>query len=194
MFDIVFDVSIEEKKLIKVKNDIFSQEKLINYLKIMIDKEYEKNDFNNYNLIELEDYKIKLTELTEEWIKNYKKQEENIVKEIVNNKVKENNIDRKIDSWIGIRKGYEIKEKITGKGKGDRGYHTSVRGGHLFNSLILPEIPKYVCNFENNICTKFFRQYSNESIELTNDKKDENFSMFFNQKMREKFFKWSFSF
>jgi len=53
-------------ELIKVKNDIISKEKLINYLKNMIDKEYENNDFNRYNFIELEKYSKNLTELMEE--------------------------------------------------------------------------------------------------------------------------------
>jgi len=52
-------------ELIKVQNDLFSKAKLINYLKNMIDKEYENNDFNKYNLIELEKYSKNLTELME---------------------------------------------------------------------------------------------------------------------------------
>ena len=68
IFDGITAELIEKKSVewIKIKNDIISTEKLINYLKKKIDKEYENNDFNKYNLIELEKYSKKLTELMEE--------------------------------------------------------------------------------------------------------------------------------
>jgi hypothetical protein len=68
LFDEAGGKLIDEKsvKLIKIKNDITAKENLINYLKKMIDKEYENNDFNKFDLIELEKYSQNLTELMEE--------------------------------------------------------------------------------------------------------------------------------
>lgn len=68
IFDGITAELIEKKTVegIEIKKNIFSTEKLINYLKKKIDIEYENNDFNKYNLIELEKYSNNLTELMEE--------------------------------------------------------------------------------------------------------------------------------
>nr|QWO71442.1 RNA polymerase [Termitomyces titanicus] len=158
-------ISLEEEesdiRLKELREKIFNKKNLILHLKSMIDKEKkENNDFNNNDLIYLE---------------NYRK-----------------NLKGKIEEWI--RKGKENRETHTGNesvffgGNWEkRGYHTSVRGGQVFKSLINEPFcmnKKICCSFGENLEKRY---YSNYSIEDKIYKKDENFSKFNFKELRENF-------